>query len=347
VKIGLYVQDNRTSTNVEFDNAIRLVKKAGLDLLVFPEVCYAPYEFAADDIMNFSDRSEAFKLSLEISKAAGCAVILGYIDRTDMIYNVYANAFAVGEETTTAVYLKHTMTDKSPLDFPDYADKIESLFPIIILKDKRIGMTICYDCNHAAISRAYHKKGIDILVNSTGGNVVYAKWYRYNKVRAVENECFGFCTMGYEDDGRENAYAFAFTPKGKLIRSYFLMQGGVIGNIAVYDTALAPDGFDDDINLNQTGTLNKYSHYTLDVSTIDAILASSSKICSNLWVLPIGKYNLVFCCIDKDDILKPEKVLQLLYHEKLRSLPQKKYLIINQCPQVKEILDLLSKYAQK
>ena len=51
-------------------------------------------------------------------------------------------------------------------------------------------MTICYDCNHALFSRMYGIYGIDLIINSTGGNVVYDKWFKYNKVRAIENECY-------------------------------------------------------------------------------------------------------------------------------------------------------------
>ena len=64
----------------------------------------------------------------------------------------------------------------------------KDLFDPILFKGYLIGMTICYDCNHALFSRMYGIYGIDLIINSTGGNVVYDKWFKYNKVRAIEWE---------------------------------------------------------------------------------------------------------------------------------------------------------------
>lgn len=38
--------------------------------------------------------------------------------------------------------------------------------------------------------------GIDLIINSTGGDVVYNKWFKYNKARAIENSCYTLVTMG-------------------------------------------------------------------------------------------------------------------------------------------------------
>ena len=45
MKIGLYLQDeNQNKRTVKvFDKAMAAVKKANLDLLVFPEFCYTPF----------------------------------------------------------------------------------------------------------------------------------------------------------------------------------------------------------------------------------------------------------------------------------------------------------------
>lgn len=140
--------------------------------------------------------------SLEISKKLGCAVILGwegkYDDPNDFTYSIYANEFAKGNETKNKIFFKNTSTPKSLLSCENYEDYLDCLVDPIILNDKKIGMTICYDCNHSAFSRGYKESNIDILINSSGGNVVYHKWYRYNKVRAIENKCFNFCTIGFK-----------------------------------------------------------------------------------------------------------------------------------------------------
>lgn len=70
-------------------------------------------------------------------------------------------------------------------------------------------------CNHALFSRMYGIYGIDLIINSTGGNVVYDKWFKYNKVRAIENECYTLVTMG-GDGSVENGhnYVFGFNKNG-------------------------------------------------------------------------------------------------------------------------------------
>jgi hypothetical protein len=67
------------------------------------------------------------------------------------------------------------MTNESPLDLENYENNIESIFSPIILQNKRIDMTIRYDCNHSTFSRAYGE--INILINSTGGNVVHDNYF--------------------------------------------------------------------------------------------------------------------------------------------------------------------------
>lgn len=335
MKIGLYLQDYRKNTEKEFNNTLAVVKNAKIDLLVFPETCYTPFysDFYNNDIENEVDNVKVRDKAFEISEHTGCAVIIGGEDKYGMVYSVFANAYSRDEETETALYYKHTAAGDSPLGFDNYGEDVELSFQWVQLKEKRIGMTICYDCNHAAFSRAYFKAGVDILINSTGGNVVYNKWYRYNKVRAIENKCFNFCTMGYNKErdklNKENSYTFGFTPQGKLMKGTLLMEGSSIGNIAVYDTDNAPNGFEDDRGLNQTETPNAKGNYSLVISKLNDVLASAKSIAQNLWTLSVGKENLIICAVDGENVLKPEKVLSLLYHAKLKDIPNKRYLIIN------------------
>jgi hypothetical protein len=39
--------------------------------------------------------------------------------------------------------------------------------------------------------------------------------------------------------------------------------------------------------------------------------------------------NVIFCLLKENDILKPEKVLPLLYHPVLKSIPRKKYILVS------------------
>ena len=113
-------------------------------------------------------------------------MIVSSCDRNDTIYSIFANANAKEDETETNFYIKHTMTGCSGLGFSNYDMFAADIFDPIVYKGFLIGMTICYDCNHALFSRMYGYYGIDLIVNSTGGDVVYDKWFKYNKARAIE-----------------------------------------------------------------------------------------------------------------------------------------------------------------
>ena len=67
-----------------------------------------------------------------------------------------------------------TACGRSCLGFENYPSMAPIIFDPINYKGFLIGMTICYDCNHALFSRMYGIYGIDLIINSTGGNVVYS-----------------------------------------------------------------------------------------------------------------------------------------------------------------------------
>lgn len=331
MKIGLYLQDYRKNTIKEFKTKIAAAKRAQIDLFVFPETGYTPYidEFYCNDIENDQDREIIEKRALEISQMLNCAVIISADDSYGMIYSIYANAFAENNDTQIQYYYKHTMANDSPLAFENYSELIDDYFEPIRLKNKKIGMTICYDCNHSAFSRVYGKKNIDILINCTGGNIVYKKWYRYNKVRAIENKCVNLCTMGYSENNCVNSYTFGFTPHGKLMNCKPLFQvhneWDTLGNVFVYNTDY-DDKFEKDIDINQRHTKNNKGDYTFNVGTLDSMLKGADMIHKNLYV---SNKNIVLCIVDEYDIIKPEIVLKLLYSEKLRGYENKKYIIVN------------------
>lgn len=331
MKIGLYIQDYRKNSSKEFKRALSKAAGSALDLLVFPENCYTPFPkiYYCSDILNEQNREAVRKKTLEISSEAECAVIIGAQDLNGLIYNVYANYAADEGDSETGFYLKHTMADASPLGFSDYDKSVSSYFRCVLLKGKRIGMTICYDCNHSPFSRAYKKDNADILINSTGGNVVYTKWYRYSKVRALENNCFNFCTMGYFVSGKDDSYCFGFTPNGKLMEGVPLFKGERIGNIFMYDTDTASCEYEDDISLQQQETPNPKGIFTVKANELDKLLSSAKKLEENIFIHPAGKESIVICILEGDEILKPEAVLGMLYNPKLKTVPAKKYLLVN------------------
>lgn len=338
MKIGLYLQDvNEDKQNPEvFYDAMNEVKKSDIDLLVFPECCYTPFvdELYTLDIFKQEGYSKVEEYCSELSEYVGCPIIFSSVDNYGTIYSIYINAFAADNETFLRLYVKHTATDYSAFDIEPYNEIIELNFEPIIYRSLKIGMTICYDCNHAIFSRAYHKEGVDILINSTGGNIVYDKWHKYNKVRSIENHCFNFCTMGYAGDYKKiNSYVFGYTPNGKEMKFTNLTYKGKdrnkVGTVYVFDTDSDDGSFDVDSSINQIHTTNKIQNYFYPCDGTDELMSKSIRIDEKLYTHKHGKENIIYCIVEGREILQPEKILHYLYHDKLKKIENKRYIIIN------------------
>ena len=334
LKIGLYLQTEDVQNPREFRKVISAVKKADIDLLVFPEISYTPFT----DMINSSDITDKYVLDeiidkcIQLSKDANCAVIIGSIDYYDTIFSLYANANCSDNETRHTLYIKHTATKFSCFDFDDFEAISETNFTPILLKGNRIAMTICYDCNHALFSRMYGIQGIDIIINLTGGNVVYDKWHKYTKTRAIENNCFTFTTMGGAPE--ENSYVYGFTPSGKELEPEIIYGNGdslnIPGTVYLYNKIADDSTEQEDRRLNQEHTKNKYVDFVLDSNKLTELLNSSDKIEKNLYHYKYNDIDMIFILVNNEDVFYAENFLPLMYSEKLQKYKNKRYLIINQ-----------------
>ena len=337
IKVGLYLQTREYRNKRSFDKAVSLVRESDIDILVFPEISYFPFEkaFNKADFAKQKDVDSIYEQTQNFSKQISRAVIVNSVDRFGRIVSVYANANASAGETKFKHYIKHTMTECSAFEADDYKDCYRELFSPIIYKDSRIGMTICYDCNHSLFSRMYGLYNVDIIINSTGGNVVYDKWYKYNKARSIENNCYSFVTMGgYGAGNNPNCYVYGFSPNGKALTPTILGNTSVIRNnmsgcVYVFDTSTDDGKTEPDPSCSQTSTVNKNSDFYLDIKNIDSLLKSCSQIDNNLFIKRTEENNIVFAIIDGMEIMKPEIVLKLLYSERIKELKNKKYILIN------------------
>ena len=202
-------------------------------------------------------------------------------------------------------------------------------------------MTICYDCNHSLFSRVYGLQNIDLIINSTGGNVVYDKWYKYNKVRAIENYCFNFVTMG--GDGlatNPKTYVYGFNPNGKELTAIngdeISTKDNCPGSIFIYDIGLDDGESSRELSINQKKSINKNYQLKFPVGRSSEILKDAKKLTETIYVQEKGNLNIIYVLVEGDDIFKPEKVLSLLYSKKLRELHNKRYIIINRYETIDE-----------
>jgi len=337
LKVGLFLEDTSTDKFLEkrnFDKFMTQLSMEALDLFVFPEYCKTPLTKMMSnlDIQSPSEYEEFLSLCRPLSIQIGCPIIYSGDDYRNTIFSVYVNPFAKGNETKDCIYIKHTATGTSAFD-RGYANKLSTAFPVIGLNGYRLGMTICYDCTHALFSRAYGKQKVDILINSTGGNVQRTKWHRYIKARALENQCFSLCTMGSSDNTKSKSFAFAFSPGGSPINWTKCIgqtnESDMPDHVYVYD--LDPNCIDSevDISIAQDVSVSKNVDWKLDPHQLDTILSLSSKIDEGIHVLPVKDQNVVFIIMQDDDVTRPELLCKKLYSQKLKSYKNKRYMLIN------------------
>lgn len=345
MKIGLWLQDHRNDTEKRFNEVMDIVSKSDVDLFVFPEDAYTPFNNLLDNSDPvFMDREQAwFKEADKLAKKVGKPII--FSARQEMKregssyplifhFSYYTNPNPRKDETLNSIYFKNTMTDVSPLEFENYIEFVINdcyQFAPIVLKGQKIGMTICYDCNHSMFSALYGAQGVDILINMTGGNVNYHKWYRYNQVRAMENECFSLVTMGYESKSKENSYVYGFDPDGCNMSFFNLMdpttkKSNLVDSVYVYDTNayealpdLAPS----------EPSENKFQDFLVEAGNISKWLDKAEKLTDFLYILKQGEDNIVFAICDGETVQVPVFVTALLYSDELKSIKNKKYIIVN------------------
>ncbi|MBR6104853.1 MAG: carbon-nitrogen hydrolase family protein [Paludibacteraceae bacterium] len=344
--VGMYLQsDCQKDCNDEHFKEVVLPDgiKCNVDLLVFPETSYT---LISKEIKNYDSCSEEiekiYELCLNFSKQIQKAVVMSFEDSKKRIISVYANAFSEEGETRTHLYIKHTMTPNSALELKDYTKKYKDLFKPIILKGYRIGLTICYDCNFPIISRMYGLQNVDLIINTTGHDVIDAKWTLYNKVRAIENNCSTLVTMNICDIDK-NSRTYGFNSKGGKIPTM------CINTDEDFEFPYWPDGIyryeinkndtsieEDNINKERNG--NAVSHLSIPVGDTSSLLEKFQKISENIYVLNDQAHdaNVVALVVNEYDILKPEKVLSLMYDKKLERYINKKYLIISRIPNLTE-----------
>ncbi len=338
IKIGLYLQTYELHGDSHaYERAMDTVRQSDIDILVFPEIAYFPFseEYRKSDFLSDDDVQNMYQKTIELSRSIGSAVVVCNEDSYGTIMSIYANAFAEDGETVRKDYIKHTMTEFSACDIGNYREYAEEAFQPILYHGYRIGLTICYDCNHAMFSRKYGQNGVDIILNSTGGNVVYDKWFKYNKARAIENNCFTFVTMA--GDGtvpHPHNYVYGFTPMGKempprLLNGVDSGKRNVSGGIYVYDTAEYDGTAERDPSIDQAESVNQSSDFYLRVDGIQAVIDRAQPLADGLRVLKAGNSNLVLCLADGEEIMKPEVVLKSLYAEPLKQIANKRYLLIN------------------
>jgi predicted amidohydrolase len=359
LKIGLYLQRHRPNgKDRNFEKAMKLVKKSNIDLFVFPEQCYTPFskDMLREYLMDGDNLEKAYKKCERLSRYIGKPLIfsgndkhrVGYRD-FGSIFSIFVNPFAKKGETKRSYYIKHTQTYYSAFDFPDYREKIaKDIFKPIRFHGHKIGMTICYDGNNAIFSRMYGLNGADIIINSTGGNVMHDKWYKSHKARAIENHCYELVTMG-EEQGKNNSYVYGFNPEGGELEFQNLMKNTEVSNDigTIYTFDLSDDDGQatiDASSINSKTVVQPNAELQITAGNADSILRKSKLINSSTYCYHLRSkgtiHNIIFIIVHGKEIFRPEKVLAKLYSPKLKDIPNKGYVIVDKYPRLnKDLFD--------
>ena len=351
MKIGLYLQDNTVDLETakdEFYATLKLVKNAKLDLFVFPEHAWTPFDDELEDlaVLSYDDSGhdiDAIRgIIKRIAELAECAVIFSRADKEGAIYSCFVNPYAKKGETIDKFYLKHVATSLSALDLSNYEENLEDLFCPVFLNGFKLGQTICCDSAMPLLSRAYGLSQVDLIINCTGGHVDYKKWSYYQKSRAIENQCSILCTMAYFDnDAKNSSYVFGYDSYGKK-SDYSILGNGknksinLRNAVYVFDVDLRPKNCDLDLNcfeidefISQKENINKNIDLFLQPHELVQKLHTLKKLDKNLFVLSQNEQNIIICYVKENSITHPEFVANLLYNDKLSAIANKRYIIFN------------------
>lgn len=335
IKVAMYLQTDELKNKKSFDKVLPVMQNSDADIIVFPEYCYVPgaIKVVHLDVALAEDQEKIYEFCLELSKELRKAVVFSSHDKYDTIFSVFANANPLEGETEVSLYIKHTMCGSSCLDYKNYPDLAAGIFDPIVYKGYLIGMTICYDCNHSLFSRMYGMYGIDLIINSTGGNVVYDKWFKYNKARAIENNCYTLVTMGGDGQIANGPnYVFGFNKNGGQLEPVNLCgdssKHNNPGGLYVYEVR-TDEGQPEVDTSNQSETENKHWHMKFPVGQSDEFLKDADRVSEYIYYKKVGISNVFFLMVEGEDILKPEIVQKLLYASELKKYANRKYVIIS------------------
>ena len=157
------------------------------------------------------------------------------------------------------------------------------------------------------------------------------KWFKYNKARAIENDCYTLVTMG-GDETLDNNYVFGFNKNGGQLTPVNLCgdssKHNIPGGLYVYEVS-KERGHSEPDESNKTETENKNWDLKYPVGEFDSFIKGCNQITKKIFHKKVKGQNVFFLVVDGEDILKPEIVQKLLYAKEIKKYSDRRYVIIN------------------
>lgn len=360
IKVACFIQTKDPKKHIDYrtpesiKTALDAVKQTDVDILLFPELTYYIMEdgtelktlFAQTDCLNEESLNQLYESVLAISRKLGKAIVVTNVDSAKRIVSIYANSQARSGETRCKRYIKFTFSGNDAIkeDAATFDRIVEHNYEPILYKGKRIGLTICADCERRIFSAGY--KDIDILLNGTGGFVVDLKWRTHTRSRAIENKVYTITAMGKEADidkktgdykkGLTYDQTYAFDYNGEEMKPIIKRLAGCV-DIYELSAVTTPDTPDVKLSIGAAVPQTPYELLT------PFCKESYRMLYPNIYEGPRfidakGKdYSVYYAIIKNDDIFDNQKVLELFDEFKEIDM-YNRCIIINQwdynCPSV-------------
>ncbi len=219
-----------------------LVRAAGADLLVLPELCTTGYLFA--------DRAEAESLAervpdgpstqafARLSRETGTALCFGLAERDGG--RLYNSAVLVGPEGVLLVYRKVHLF----LDEKDVFDPGDLGFPTASLPCGAVaGVMVCYDWAFPEAARSLALRGADLILHPA--DLVLPHGQRAMGVRALENGVYALTANRIGEESRAGRGPLRFSggsqvvsPRGEVLAALGGQEGLALAEV---DPARARD----------------------------------------------------------------------------------------------------------
>ena len=228
IQIGLAFPELKNKNHHNIHHFLKIIQNSrqNLDLIIFPEG-YESIETESIIHPEFVEKNKEMMDIIQkysgISRKFNLSLILGIsIDYKDTSISGGGNdqyCLFVTPSGKKALYHKHS-TSKFTAFF-DSRWSLQNNFPVLNVKDKKVGISICHDSYISLIPRILKTKGADIWVNISFQNVRTHIWEAVLQTRATENNFISICTLHRNSkpskgEGKPQKEPYAFSKEGKI-----------------------------------------------------------------------------------------------------------------------------------
>lgn len=215
VALPLLSQDWRENVYQDALASLQKRSRERAQLIVYPELMSSG-EFSGPEMV---------REAIRFAKEHGIPTVDGgwlREDDEDQIAAVLASPKAMVGQPQAYLYRKHSQSARIAFDNPDWISRFEDIYlRPVPCGNRSIGLTLCHDQTISPLQRSLVRRGANLLVNPSFGEVTHSKWELWLRARAIENGTPIVSTMWAALEGR-TGYVFAYGPRGESLPLEFV-----------------------------------------------------------------------------------------------------------------------------